>query len=166
MSRFHALAFTPSVEELQKRAGSRSAYARLAGKTGSGRDPLSEDELEFIARRDSFYMASLSETGWPYVQHRGGPKGFVNAEAHTLRFEDYRGNQQFLTAGNIAKNDRVALIFMDYPNRARLKVLGHARLEGKTFVIDVEGFDWNCPQHITPRYTADELAAFSEVAER
>lgn len=102
-------------------------------------------------------MASISETGWPYVQHRGGPKGFVQADAHTLRFEDYRGNQQFLTAGNIAKNDRVALIFMDYPNRARLKVLGHARLEGKTFVIEVEGFDWNCPQHITPRYTADEL---------
>jgi uncharacterized protein len=180
MSRFADIAFTPSVKALQEQMGSRKAYARIA-PSGKLVDVLGEDESAFLAERDSFYMASVSETGWPYVQHRGGPKGFVRVlDEHTLGFADYRGNRQYVSVGNISKDDRAALIFMDYPHRARLKVLAHAsvvteadspdllrklvvpgyqaRVE-RGFVLKVEGFDWNCPQHIVPRFTEEEIRA-------
>lgn|SRR5690606_19675156 len=178
MSRFTSIAFTPRVKVEQERMGSRRAYARA--DLAESPDALGEDEQAFLAQRDSFYMASVSETGWPYVQHRGGPKGFIKMlDPHTIGFADYRGNKQFVSLGNFAGDDRVALIFVDYPNRARLKLLARvsvvseasepevfaalaavagdgARIE-RAFVLRVEGFDWNCPQHITPRYTAQEL---------
>jgi uncharacterized protein len=179
MSRFATIAFTPRVKAEQERMGSRRAYARVDGAQAP--DGLGDVEEKFLATRDSFYMASVGETGWPYIQHRGGPKGFVKViDRHTIGFADYRGNRQYISVGNVGGDDRVALIFVDYPNRARLKVLaraavvtaasapdvfatlaaaadeGAARIE-RAFVLRVEGFDWNCPQHITPRFTEDEV---------
>ena len=144
------------------------------------RDPLGEDERGFIAGRDSFYIASVSETGWPYIQHRGGPAGFLRVLGpHSLGFCDYRGNRQMITTGNVAGNDRVSLFLMDYPGRTRLKILGNLRVEDartnpalvsqlssvgersqveRIFLIDVVSFDWNCPKYITPRFTATEVA--------
>jgi predicted pyridoxine 5'-phosphate oxidase superfamily flavin-nucleotide-binding protein len=175
--RFAEIAFTPAVREVQERMGSRVAYARMEGRLPPG-DALGPDEAAFVADRDSFYLATVSETGWPYVQHRGGPAGFVRLlDPRTLGFADFRGNRQYVSVGNLARDDRVAMIFMDYPNRARLKVLGRAsvvepdrreileRLEAPEYgarvergiLIRVEAFDWNCQQHITPRFTLDEI---------
>ncbi|HSD61517.1 MAG TPA: pyridoxamine 5'-phosphate oxidase family protein [Burkholderiales bacterium] len=178
--RFAQIAFTDSVKAAQKRHGSRALYERLDNRGGT-HDELGAVETEFIAGRDSFYMASVSETGWPYVQHRGGPPGFLRVLGpRTLGFADFRGNVQYVTVGNVAKNDRVALILMDYANRRRLKILGRlraveaadadpellrrveaadyrARVE-RIMLIEVEAFDWNCPQHITPRFTEAEVA--------
>lgn len=175
--KFAEIAFTPTVRSLQVEAGSRDSYARF----DAGHDfnqVMGEREASFIAARDSFYMASVSETGWPYVQHRGGPVGFMKwLGERSLGFADYSGNRQYLSAGNFRSNDRVALFFMDYPNRRRLKLLGRVRTVGpeepqllarledsdypaqieRGFVIDVAGFDWNCPQHITPRFSAQEV---------
>ena len=175
MGRFSELAFTPGVKAVQTAMGSRRAYARLEGQ-GPEPDALGEDEARFLGERDSFYMASVGETGWPYVQHRGGPRGFVKVLGpHTLAFADLRGNRQYISVGNAGHDDRVALIFVDYPNRARLKVLAHARLVARAddpalfarvagdtpaervFVLRIEGLDWNCPQYITPRFTEEEL---------
>lgn len=178
-ARFANLAFTPAVAALQERGGSRAHYARHAA-SGVERDPLGEGEAAFIADRDSFYMATVSETGWPYLQHRGGPKGFLKVlDEHRIAFADFRGNVQYVSLGNLAGNDRVALMLMDYASKTRLKVLGHARVVEaaddpplieslrapgyrarieRAIVIDVEGFDWNCPQHITARYSEAELA--------
>jgi uncharacterized protein len=167
------IAVTPAVVEAQKRAFGRSRRVEF----GSARDPLGAEEAEFIAARDSFYMATVSETGWPYIQHRGGRPGFLRiVDPHTLAFADYKGNRQLLSTGNLAANDRVSLFLMDYPRRERLKILGHARVvpasseflerlaEPKNrasverfFFIDVNSFDWNCPKYITPRYTAAEV---------
>jgi predicted pyridoxine 5'-phosphate oxidase superfamily flavin-nucleotide-binding protein len=183
--KFAELAFTPSVREMQERMGSRKAYAK--GEGGPiHHDRLGAVEDGFIATRDSFYMASVSETGWPYIQHRGGPAGFVKVlDERTLGFADFRGNRQYVSLGNLADNDRVALFFMDYPRQARLKLLGHARAVTldeapeliarlampdyparieRAFLITVEAFDWNCSQHITPRYTADDIAAITAAA--
>ncbi|NOK08399.1 pyridoxamine 5'-phosphate oxidase family protein [Corallococcus exercitus] len=178
MGRFAKLAFTPAVKALQEQFGSRTAYARVE-RTGDAPDVLTDDEAEFLSQRDSFYMASIGSNGWPYIQHRGGPQGFVRVlDAHTLGFADYRGNKQYISAGNVSENDRVALIFVDYPNRARLKVLarasvitretdaatldrlavpGYGAKVERGFVLRIEGFDWNCPQHITPRFTEAEV---------
>ncbi len=175
--KFAEIAFTPTVREIQEQQGSRQGYANM----DQGEDynnALSEREASFIAARDSFYMASVSETGWPYVQHRGGPKGFMKIlDANTIGFADYSGNRQYVSTGNFKKDNRVSLFFMDYPNRTRLKLLGRvetvdvndletlakleddhyrARIE-RAFIIHVEAFDWNCPQHITPRYTEQEV---------
>ena len=156
--------------------GSRAGYARM----DEGEDYnhlLGEREATFISKRDSFYMASVSETGWPYVQHRGGPTGFVKIlDERTIGFTDYAGNRQYVSVGNFKHDDRVALFFMDYPNKTRLKMLGRVKViesdhadiasldvEGydaqieRGFVIKVEAFDWNCPQHITPRYTQNQV---------
>ena len=144
-----------------------------------GRDALTEDEIAFVQARDSFYMATVSESGWPYIQHRGGRAGFLRVlNPQTLAFADYRGNRQMLSIGNLAANNRVALFLMDYPQRTRLKILGHARVEDarqhpelvqqlaepdvqriveRIFLIEVVSFDWNCPKYITPRYTAEEI---------
>jgi predicted pyridoxine 5'-phosphate oxidase superfamily flavin-nucleotide-binding protein len=180
MGRFAEIAFTPSVKAAQEQKGSRRLYARLESP-GNERDALGKDEYAFLSERDSFYMASVGENGWPYVQHRGGPKGFVRVlDKQTLGFADYRGNRQYISVGNLSKDDRVALIFMDYPARTRLKIFAHAsvvtaagspetlaklivpgyqaHIEGG-FLLKVEGFDWNCPQHITPRFTEAEVRA-------
>jgi len=169
------LMFTDSVRRAQKQY-----YGRAVTIAGAPeRDPLGQDEAEFIAARDSFYLASISETGWPYIQHRGGPQGFLRViNETTLAFADYKGNRQLLTTGNVSVNDRVALFLMDYPNRTRLKILGHARIEDarahpelvaqladpkmrssveRLVFIDVVSFDWNCPKYITPRYSLEEV---------
>lgn len=163
MGSFAKIAFTPKVKAMQDKMGSRGAYARLE-RGNAEADELGPDEIAFIRERDSFYMASVSETGWPYIQHRGGPRGFVRViDARTIAFDDLRGNRQYISTGNVQHDDRVALIFVDYPNRARLKILARAKIvEAKapaerTFVLAIEGIDWNCSQHITPRYTLEEL---------
>ncbi|THJ25110.1 MAG: pyridoxamine 5'-phosphate oxidase family protein [Nitrospira sp. CG24E] len=172
------LAMTEAVRRAQNHYYGRGV--NIAG--APERDPLGQAEAEFIAERDSFYLGSISETGWPYVQHRGGPRGFLHVvKETTLAFADYRGNRQLLTTGNVSVNDRVALFLMDYPNRTRLKILGHARVEdGRSYpelvaqltdpkmqsaverlvFIDVVSFDWNCPKYITPRYSVEEVEAY------
>lgn len=175
--KFADLAFTQTVRDYQSEMGSREGYKSM----DSGEDYnhlMSLVEAEFIMARDSFYMASVSETGWPYVQHRGGPAGFVKViDAQTIGFSDYAGNRQYVSAGNFRTDDRVSLFFMDYPNRRRLKILGRveqvdgsdletmAALEDddfrapveRAFVIRIEAFDWNCPKYITPRYTDTDI---------
>jgi hypothetical protein len=174
---FGEIVFTLTVKGLQERLGSRKAYASLEAGGGHNNE-LGAQEWEFIAARDSFYMASVSETGWPYVQHRGGPAGFVKVlDSKTLGFADFRGNRQYVSVGNLMKNDRAALFFMDYPHRTRLKLLGHVELIGaeptevleslvvrnykakveRGMLIHVAAFDWNCPQHITPRFTQEQV---------
>jgi uncharacterized protein len=167
--------FGPGARALQEAAGSRASYARM--EAGAGHvDILTDREADFIAARDSFYVASVSEDGWPYVQHRGGPRGFLRRIAgNRIGFADYRGNQQYISAANFAADDRASLFLMDYPNQRRLKLIGHTHLSDdpadiaalmppdyaavpeRAFVIDVIGFDWNCPQHITPRFTEAEI---------
>ncbi|MFP8903757.1 pyridoxamine 5'-phosphate oxidase family protein [Streptomyces atacamensis] len=177
-SRYAQVAFTRNVRRHQEAHSSRRAYARMEQGPADA-DLLGPDEIAFIAERDSFYLASVGETGWPYVQHRGGPPGFLHAlDPGTLAFVDYRGNRQYITVGNLDHDDRISLLFMDYPARARLKVYGRARAVDppdagdllarlypagvrspaeRLIVVDVEAYDWNCPQHITPRYTAEEV---------
>jgi predicted pyridoxine 5'-phosphate oxidase superfamily flavin-nucleotide-binding protein len=177
--RFQELAFTPLVKKHQQEHGSKSQYERFAERAALG-NTLGPDEQAFIALRDSFYMASVSETGWPYVQHRGGPKGFVRIlNPALIGFADLRGNKQYISLGNLEHDARVALFFMDYPNQTRLKILGRVEVHEhdskapaliesfrpanksdiieRVILIHVEAFDWNCPQHITPRYTLEEL---------
>jgi len=175
--RFAEIAFTDRVKAEQSRHGSRASYARFESGEPM-RHRLGAREAQFIAERDSFYMATVSETGWPYIQHRGGPKGFLRVlDEKTIGFADYRGNRQYISLGNLGGNDRVSLFLMDYPNRARLKLLGRARLVSpddteqmkmlvadgiearieRGFLIDVEAFDWNCSQHITERYTLADV---------
>jgi predicted pyridoxine 5'-phosphate oxidase superfamily flavin-nucleotide-binding protein len=185
MSRsFAERAFTPLVKKQQEQHGSRRQYARME-EIGEAGDRLTDFEREFIAGRDGFYMASTGETGWPYIQYRGGEKGFLHVlDDQTLGFADLRGNKQYITMGNLEHDDRVALFFMDYAHQLRLKILGRAvvhesdaaaaeliaklKVPGEktptehAVVIHVEAFDWNCPQHITPRYTQEELAATLE----
>ena len=178
-TRFLQTAFTDSVKEAQRANGSRHGYARHDDLPTEA-DRLTEIERDFIAGRDSFYLATTMETGWPYIQHRGGAAGFVKVvDERTLGFADFRGNRQYVTVGNVAQNDRAALLFMDYPSRTRLKLLGRLRivdpksapelqalLSDATYkaiverfvLIDIEAFDWNCPQHITPRYTLEEMS--------
>lgn len=177
-NKFADIAFTGSVKEVQSREGSRDTYAKWENRPDHNH-VLGPNEAMFIAARDSFYMATVSETGWPYIQHRGGPAGFVKVlDQSTLGFADFRGNRQYVSVGNSLHNDRVSLFFMDYPNRARLKLLGRlsvigaddaatmeklsidatyrARIE-RGMIIKVEAFDWNCPQHITQRFTIGEF---------
>jgi|HubBroStandDraft_6_1064221.scaffolds.fasta_scaffold02074_7 predicted pyridoxine 5'-phosphate oxidase superfamily flavin-nucleotide-binding protein len=176
---FYEIAFTPGVKEQQSEHGSRRQYERMETAL-AGHNKLGPDEQQFIALRDSFYMASVSETGWPYIQHRGGPPGFVHIlRPDLIAFADLRGNKQYISLGNLSHDNRVALFFMDYPNQTRLKILGHAEIHEhddvapelieqmrtaepnaiveRAILIHVSGFDWNCPQHITPRYTLAEL---------
>lgn len=174
---FAEIAFTPTVRRLQEEMGSRAAYARMDALPEAANTLLGEAEAAFISARDSFYMGSVGESGWPYVQHRGGPPGFVRVvDSATLGFADFRGNRQYVSVGNLRTDDRVSLFFMDYSGKRRLKLFGRARLAGaedpvlaqlevadyrarveRGVLIAVEGFDWNCPQHITERYTADEV---------
>jgi predicted pyridoxine 5'-phosphate oxidase superfamily flavin-nucleotide-binding protein len=177
--RFAEIAFTPEVRAVQQRMGSRARYAR-AEEGPPNHDRLGEREAAFIAGSDSFYIATVGATGWPHVQHRGGPPGFVRIlDERLIGFADFSGNRQYVSVGNIAANDRVALFFMDYPSRTRLKLLGRARAidpEAETrtmaalalpaykakvergILIAVEAYSWNCSQHITPRYTEEDVA--------
>ena len=175
---FGSLLFTSVVKQLQERYGNRQQYERMK-KSGGSHDHFTSFEVEFLGERDSFYWATIGATGWPYVQHRGGPKGFLKViDDRTLALADFRGNKQFISTGNLLTDNRVAMIHVDYPQQARLKILGHVDvLEGekadawmdrvrmpgykaiieRVFVIHVEAYDWNCPQHITPRYTAEQI---------
>jgi len=178
--RFAELAFTPLVKEEQRQHGSRPMYERVE-QSGDAGDRLGADEQEFIRERDGFYMASVSETGWPYVQYRGGERGFLRVlDGQTLGFADLRGNKQYISTGNLKHDDRVTLFLMDYRMQNRLKILGRAKIfEGdaearelieklrlprektpaeRAVVVHVEAFDWNCQQHITPRFTEEEMA--------
>ncbi len=178
MHHFGDIMFTDRVKAEQERLGSRTAYEKMTAQPAP--EGLSERETAFIATRDSFYMATVSETGWPYVQHRGGPKGFLKILNPTqIGFADFRGNRQYVSTGNLKTDQRVALILMDYPHKARLKLLGHAKVQDaedypelaarltdegggraeRLFTIDVVAFDWNCPQFITPRFTEAEIRA-------
>jgi len=184
VKRFAEIAFTPQVRAVQEEQGSRDAYARLEAPHPEGRvdgDRLGAAEVAFIVSRDGFYQASVSETGWPYVQFRGGPQGFLKVlDARTLGYADFRGNRQYISVGNLQGDSRVSLILMDYATRRRLKVWARARLVDvasdpaladrlavpgykarveRAVLLDVEAVDWNCPQHITPRYTEAEVAA-------
>ena len=174
---FASIGFSTAARQLQEKYGSRQSYARM--EKDSYVDGLTENEVNFIAERDSFYMASIGENGFPYVQHRGGPKGFLKVlDNKRLGFIDFKGNMQYITAGNLATNNNVALIMVDYPTRARLKIFARAEvaelashqelynalnLEGYKFrpermmVLHIEAYDWNCPQHIVPRYTIEEI---------
>ena len=178
---FLNVATTPSVLAAQTANGSAGLYDKVVAKRPSNR--FSETEAAFIAARESFYMASVSESGWPYVQHRGGPPGFLKLiDETTLAFPDFRGNRQYISLGNVAAENRVAMILMDYPRRRRLKLYGRMSARDlvadpdlaaklalpdyrgvveRAFVLDLEAFDWNCPQHITPRFTETEIAAAS-----
>ena len=119
--------FSEAARQLQQQRGSRAQYERIAA-SGASHSSLTAAEIDFISRRDSFYIASVNPDGWPYVQHRGGPAGFLKViDAKTLAFADYAGNQQYISMGNVATNDRVSLFLMDYPHQARLKIIGHAR---------------------------------------
>jgi uncharacterized protein len=185
--KFLDITATPSVRAAQAANGSRDMWEHFKGHRAF--DRFTDGEAAFIAERDSFYMATVSESGWPYVQHRGGPPGFLKVlDEKTLGFADFRGNLQYISLGNITADDRVALILVDYPNRARLKILAHmeardlaaepdlaARLvlpgykakPERAFLLHLETFDWNCPQHITPRFTmADIEPAVSSLRSR
>ncbi|MFC3443654.1 pyridoxamine 5'-phosphate oxidase family protein [Sphingobium rhizovicinum] len=174
---FLDIAMTPSVRAAQAEMGADAQWEAFSGNRSF--DRFTANEATFLAARDSFYMASVSEDGWPYVQHRGGPAGFLKmVDDRTLAFADYRGNRQYISTGNLAANDRACLILMDYPRRARLKIYAHveklamdanpaltelvmdegykARAE-RIFRLRLEAFDWNCPQHITPRFTEREI---------
>ena len=182
MSRhYDDIAFTEAVSEVQEHYGSRAFYDRhrRRGQRAGGEDALTGDERDFLGECDSFYLATVSETGWPYVQFRGGPPGFLRVlDDHTIGWADFRGNLQYVSTGNLAGDDRVAMIVMDYPNRQRLKIYGHAQVTydeddpqlvarvqvpgydavvQRAVVVTVAAFDWNCPQHITPRYTVAQL---------
>lgn len=179
-NRYKQTVLTPSVLAAQEHYYGRSASI----PNSIGRDPLTDEELTFIASRDSFYMATISENGWPYVQHRGGPAGFLRVlDPHTLAFADFGGNRQLLSTGNLAVNDRVALFLMDYPRQERLKILGRVRVldarehpelsqqlqsgvdqpaAERIFVVEVLSYDWNCPKFITPRFTEKEVEAATQ----
>jgi uncharacterized protein len=181
--RFADIAFTDSVKAAQEHNGSRAHNERLQSNFGPN-DQLGPRETDFIAQRDTFYLATVSETGWPYVQHRGGPPGFLRMLGpNQMAYADFRGNTQLVSVGNVSKNDRCSIILMDYPKRRRLKILGHMRVEDADSVaartlaavklpgykarierivfIDIVAFDWNCPQHITRRYTESEFEILS-----
>jgi len=175
---FSEIAFTATVRDLQTRMGSRGNYAALDRATDR-RDRLTDQESAFIEAADHFFQASVGESGWPYVQHRGGPAGFLKVlDDRTIGYADFRGNVQYISVGNLTTDDRIALIVMDYANQRRLKLLGRVRMVDaaddpalivrlavrgydarieRAVLIAVEGYDWNCPQHITPRFTEREI---------
>ncbi|MGB0630506.1 MAG: pyridoxamine 5'-phosphate oxidase family protein [Alphaproteobacteria bacterium] len=178
-ARFAEIAFTESIKKRQETAGSRGSYENMAGKSSGEPDALGEAEQAFIGMRDSFYMASVTSDGWPYVQHRGGPRGFLKiVDSRTLAFADFTGNKQYISAGNVDDDDRMSLFLMDYPNQRRLKIMGRARTVEKddvdfpadlidtgydapverAWLIDVAAFDWNCPKYITPRFTEADIS--------
>jgi len=175
---FLDIAVTPNVKAAQEQNGSAHLWVDFKGHRAF--DRFTENEVAFLAERDSFYMATVSETGWPYVQHRGGPRGFVRViDERTLAFADFAGNRQYISLGNVGGDVRVSLILMDYVNRRRLKIFAHAEVKAlsddpeladkvatpgyrgkpeRIFVLHLDAFDWNCPQHITQRFDAPDVA--------
>jgi predicted pyridoxine 5'-phosphate oxidase superfamily flavin-nucleotide-binding protein len=175
---FLDIAVTPSVRAAQQQMGVDGLWSDFSGHRDF--DSFSDNEAGFIAARDSFYMATVSETGWPYVQHRGGPQGFLKVvDERTLAFADYRGNRQYISTGNANANGRACLFLMDYPHKTRLKIYadvdivaldadpalaqlvsmpGYKGKPERIFRLRLQAFDWNCPQHITPRYTEQEVS--------
>jgi len=175
---FTKLAFTDNVKKIQEQYGSRKSYARM--ELSGDKYILTGKEIPFIKSRDSFYMATVGETGWPYVQFRGGPKGFLKViDNTTLGYADFRGNMQYISAGNINTSHKASLFLIDYPSRQRLKIWAEskvieadddpqllkklidsdyeARIE-RMIIFNILAYDWNCSQHITPRYTTEEIA--------
>ena len=174
---FAAIAFTDSVKAMQEKAGSRASYARMEMQRQNY--GLTQNEADFISQQDSFFIASIGENNFPYIQHRGGPKGFLKVlDANRLAFIDFKGNMQYISTGNISVNNNVALILVDYPARTRLKILARAEIvelkddpalfksldlgaykfrPERMIILHVEAYDWNCQQHITPRYTAEDI---------
>lgn len=179
-ARYQKLAFTPEIKAQQSAHGSREHYEKYEAQVQDKPDPITEAEASFIAARDSFYFSTIGETGWPYVQHRGGPAGFVRVlDEQRLGMADFRGNRQYISVGNLVNDDRASLFFMDYANKRRLKALAHARrvdladdpdlaekisLPGyrakveHALIFTIEAFEWNCPAHITPRFTEAQIA--------
>lgn len=177
-SAFATIGFTESVKAAQTRYGSRERNLTFE-ESNDLRNQLGEFETAFIAERDTFYLATISENGWPYVQHRGGPKGFLRVlDTQTIGFADFSGNRQYISVGNLNANPRISLILMDYPNRRRMKIWGIARIAHyedepellerlevasyrarieRGIVIQIASVEWNCPQHITPRFTQTEM---------
>ncbi|MEK6155464.1 pyridoxamine 5'-phosphate oxidase family protein [Flavobacteriaceae bacterium 3-367] len=182
---YSKLAFTDAIKEIQEKEGSRKGYEQMEQMILP--DGLSYREMSFIKERDSFYVASYGENGFPYIQHRGGPKGFLKfIDTKTLGFLDFRGNKQYITTGNVKTHIKVSLFLMDYLNRTRLKIYAEAevvslterpdllemlQLEGykykaeRIFLFHVKAFDWNCPQHITPRYTVEDISKLAKERE-
>ena len=174
---FAAIAFSDAVKALQEKHGSRKSYERM--EKFNVIEGLSENEMGFISNRDNFYLASIGEKNFPYIQHRGGPKGFIKVlDENTIGFIDFSGNKQYISVGNFATNTNVALIMMDYPARARLKIFARAEIvelkdnpellnkldlaeyqyrPERMILFHIEAYDWNCPQHVTPRFTVDEI---------
>lgn len=175
------IAFTPSVKAEQEKRGSRDGYIKMVAKR-DWRDTISDDLKAFIAERDSFYLATSSKDGQPYIQHRGGPKGFLHVlDERTLAFADYSGNKQYISLGNLSENDRAYIFLMDYANRRRIKIWGRAKIiendqdllerlsdsgykarPERVFVFTITAWDVNCPQHITPRYDEDMVRQVTE----
>jgi predicted pyridoxine 5'-phosphate oxidase superfamily flavin-nucleotide-binding protein len=180
------IAFTPAVKAWQERLGSRAGYARMAEKK-DWEDRVTPELAAFLAERDSFYLATANADGRPYIQHRGGPAGFLKAlDDKHLAFADFGGNRQYITAGNLSENDRASIFLMDYSGRQRIKLWGRARVveddaellqrlvepeyqatPERAVVFEIEAWDVNCPQHITRRYTEDQIApAFAKLHAR
>ena len=178
-ARYHQLAFTENVKAEQTAHGSREHYEKYEGAPAVP-DPITAAEADFISARDSFYVATVGATGWPYVQHRGGPAGFVRVlDRHTLGMADFRGNRQYISIGNLHTDDRASLFFMDYANKRRLKALarikkvdlsenaelseqlalpGYRAKVEHALIFTIAAFEWNCPAHITPRFSEAEIA--------
>jgi predicted pyridoxine 5'-phosphate oxidase superfamily flavin-nucleotide-binding protein len=177
-NKFYDLTFTPSVKAAQEKYGSRKNYERFEdGKTDF--PGLSDFERDFIEQRDEFYMATVGENNQPYIQFRGGPRGFLKIlDDKTLGFADFRGNLQYISVGNLIVNDKAALFLMDYPNQTRLKILVRVEIKDakdapelieklaipdykakieRAMILSIEAFDWNCRQHITQRFTTDQI---------
>ena len=174
---FAEIAFSDAVKELQEKNGSRKSYERM--EKNQVRNGLSDNEIGFIGDRDSFYVASIGESSFPYIQHRGGSKGFLKVlDSKRIGFIDFKGNMQFISVGNIATNNNVALIMVDYPTKTRLKIYAKAEIvelkdnpalydilyledyefrPDRMMILHIEAFDWNCPQHITARYTYEDV---------
>jgi uncharacterized protein len=179
MQRFSDIAFTPEVEAYQRQRGSLDHYRQAAAAWGPP-EALGAPEAAFLAARDSIYLASVGVEGWPYVQHRGGPVGFIAMLGPTtIGWLDRPGNKQFVTAGNLVTSTKVAIIAVDYPNRQRLKLYGHARFDPNpdptamaafgsagraegAIIIDIIAYDWNCPKYITPRFTAQQVREITD----
>lgn len=174
---FGAIAFSDAAKQLQVKSGSRNGYARM--ERDSYIDGLSANEINFISGRDSFYLSTIGESGYPYIQHRGGPKGFIKVlDPNRIGFIDFTGNKQYISVGNLTTNNKVALFMMDYPAKARLKIYAKAEVVDlkdnaalynlldiadykfrpeRMMVFNIEAYDWNCPQHITQRYSLEEI---------
>lgn len=179
---FTEYTFTDTVKKLQERYGSRSNYTDM--ENSGDRYILTSQETEMIESRDGFYMATVNQDGWPYMQYRGGPRGFLKQlDSKTLGFADFQGNRQLISSGNILDGGKAMLFLMDYPSRTRLKIWAKAKLEfaednpeltqqltipnyqGKVqrlITLDIQAFDWNCPQHITPRFSVEEISALQQ----